>query len=50
MLMAAANAIASFACCGDELVPDALDKGLHEAVAAAVHSAAAAETQLSSAG
>ena len=40
MLMAAANAIASFACCGDELVPDPLDKHLHEAVAAAVRSAA----------
>jgi malate dehydrogenase (oxaloacetate-decarboxylating) len=40
MLMAAANAIASFACCGDELVPDPLDKRLHETVTAAVRSAA----------
>lgn len=49
MLMAAANAIATFACCGDELVPDGLDKGLHQAVAAAVRSAAEG-AQLSSAG
>ncbi len=40
MLMAAASAIASVACCGEELVPDPLDKRLHEAVAAAVRSAA----------
>ncbi|HEX4648945.1 MAG TPA: malic enzyme-like NAD(P)-binding protein [Steroidobacteraceae bacterium] len=40
MLMAAANAIAEGACCGDELVPDPLDKRLHESVAAAVRAAA----------
>jgi malate dehydrogenase (oxaloacetate-decarboxylating) len=40
MLMAAANAIASLAK-GDELVPDALDKNVHEHVAAAVRAAAA---------
>src|SRR5204862_7268609 len=31
ILMAAANAIAGFACCGAELVPDPPDKRLHEA-------------------
>jgi malate dehydrogenase (oxaloacetate-decarboxylating) len=41
MLMAAANAIAGLAR-GDELVPDALDKSVHEHVAAAVREAAAA--------
>jgi malate dehydrogenase (oxaloacetate-decarboxylating) len=41
MLMAAANAIAELAR-GDELVPDALDKNVHERVAAAVREAAAA--------
>ncbi len=40
MLMAAAAAIAKLAC-GDELVPDALDKNVHETVAAAVLAAAA---------
>jgi malate dehydrogenase (oxaloacetate-decarboxylating) len=40
MLMAAANAIAELAR-GDELVPDALDKNVHERVAAAVREAAA---------
>jgi malate dehydrogenase (oxaloacetate-decarboxylating) len=40
MLMAAANAIASLAK-GDELVPDVLDKNVHEHVAAAVRAAAA---------
>jgi malate dehydrogenase (oxaloacetate-decarboxylating) len=39
MLMAAADAIASHAR-GDELVPDPLEKSLHEAVAAAVRGAA----------
>src|SRR6266404_4667744 len=39
MLMAAANAIAGLAR-GDELVPDPLDKALHEQVAAAVKAAA----------
>jgi malate dehydrogenase (oxaloacetate-decarboxylating) len=39
MLMAAANTIAGFAR-GDELVPDPLDKALHEQVAAAVRAAA----------
>ena len=39
MLMAAANAIAEHAR-GDELVPDPLDKALHEQVAAAVRAAA----------
>jgi malic enzyme len=39
MLMAAADTIASFAR-EDELVPDPLDKALHEAVAAAVRDAA----------
>ncbi len=39
MLMAAANAIAQHAR-GDELVPDALDKTVHESVAAAVQAAA----------
>jgi malate dehydrogenase (oxaloacetate-decarboxylating) len=42
MLMAAADAIAGFARAEDELVPDPLDKRLHEEVAAAVRSAAAA--------
>ena len=41
MLMAAANAIAQLAR-GDELVPDPLDKTVHERVAAAVHEAAVA--------
>ena len=41
MLMAAANAIAGLAR-GDELVPDPLDKALHEQVAAAVKAAAEA--------
>src|SRR5436190_1823118 len=49
MLMAAANAIAGFACCGDELVPDPLDKRLHEAVSAAVRTAAA-DSAVSTAG
>jgi len=40
MLMAAAEAIAGVAC-GDELVPDPLDKELHEKVTAAVRAAAA---------
>jgi malate dehydrogenase (oxaloacetate-decarboxylating) len=40
MLMAAAEAIARLAQ-GDELVPDPLDKGLHQAVAAAVRAASA---------
>ncbi len=40
MLMAAADAIAQLAR-GDELVPDPLDKSVHERVAAAVHEAAA---------
>jgi malate dehydrogenase (oxaloacetate-decarboxylating) len=40
MLMAAANAIAQLAR-GDELVPDPLDKDVHERVAAAVREAAA---------
>ena len=39
MLMAAADAIAQLAR-GDELVPDPLDKSVHERVAAAVHEAA----------
>ncbi|TLZ29462.1 MAG: NAD-dependent malic enzyme, partial [Gammaproteobacteria bacterium] len=39
MLMAAADAIAALAR-GDELVPDPLDKALHEQVAAAVRAAA----------
>ncbi len=39
MLMAAADAIAQLAR-GDELVPDPLDKSVHEKVAAAVHEAA----------
>ncbi len=39
MLMAAAEAIAQLAR-GDELVPDPLDKSVHERVAAAVHEAA----------
>lgn len=42
MLMAAAEAIAAMTR-GDELVPDALDKELHEKVAAAVRAAAAPE-------
>ena len=42
MLMAAADAIAGFARTDDELVPDPLDKRLHEQVTAAVRSAAAA--------
>ena len=41
MLMAAAHAIADVAS-GDELVPDPLDKGLHEKVTAAVRAAAGA--------
>jgi malate dehydrogenase (oxaloacetate-decarboxylating) len=41
MLMAAANAIAGLAQ-GDELVPDPLDKAVHEKVAAAVRDAASA--------
>jgi malate dehydrogenase (oxaloacetate-decarboxylating) len=41
MLMAAADAIASLAR-GDELVPDPLDKTVHERVADAVREAAAA--------
>ncbi len=41
MLMAAAQTIAQLAH-GDELVPDPLDKGVHEKVAAAVHEAATA--------
>jgi len=41
MLMAAANVIAA-AASGDELVPDPLDKELHEKVTAAVRAAAAA--------
>ncbi len=41
MLMAAAEAIAQLAR-GDELVPDPLDKSVHERVAAAVHEAATA--------
>jgi malate dehydrogenase (oxaloacetate-decarboxylating) len=40
MLMAAADAIAQLAK-GDELVPDALDKTVHERVASAVRDAAA---------
>jgi malate dehydrogenase (oxaloacetate-decarboxylating) len=40
MLMAAADAIAGFARGEDELVPDPLDKQLHERVAAAVRAAA----------
>lgn len=43
MLMAAADAIAQLAR-GDELVPDALDKSVHERVAAAVHEAAVHES------
>jgi malate dehydrogenase (oxaloacetate-decarboxylating) len=39
MLMAAADAIARLAS-GDELVPDPLDKSVHEQVTAAVHAAA----------
>jgi malate dehydrogenase (oxaloacetate-decarboxylating) len=39
MLMAAAEAIAELAS-GDELVPDPLDKTVHERVTAAVHDAA----------
>jgi malate dehydrogenase (oxaloacetate-decarboxylating) len=42
MLMAAADAIAGFACGEDALVPDPLDKQLHEKVTAAVRAAAAA--------
>jgi malic enzyme len=41
MLLAAADAIAGFARGDDELVPDPLDKELHQRVAAAVRSAAA---------
>ena len=48
MLMAAAQAIASVAC-GDELVPDPLDKELHVKVAAAVIAAAAGEAARASA-
>jgi malate dehydrogenase (oxaloacetate-decarboxylating) len=40
MLMAGAEAIAAYA--GDELVPDPLDRGLHEKVTEAVHAAAIA--------
>ena len=40
MLMAAAAAIAAFACGEDELVPDPLDKQLHQQVTAAVRAAA----------
>jgi len=47
MLMAAAEAIASVAC-GDELVPDPLDKELHAKVAAAVIAAAAAADRAAS--
>jgi malate dehydrogenase (oxaloacetate-decarboxylating) len=43
MLMAAADVIAQLAR-DDELVPDPLDKGVHEKVAAAVHEAAAVPT------
>jgi malate dehydrogenase (oxaloacetate-decarboxylating) len=46
MLMAAAHAIAAQAR-GDELVPDPLDKELHEKVTAAVRAAADAELRLS---
>jgi malate dehydrogenase (oxaloacetate-decarboxylating) len=46
MLMAAAHAIAAQAR-GDELVPDPLDKELHEKVTAAVRAAAEAELRLS---
>jgi len=41
MLMAAADAIATLAR-GDELVPDPLDKEMHEKVAAAVRAAVGA--------
>jgi malate dehydrogenase (oxaloacetate-decarboxylating) len=41
MLMAAAEAIAGFAR-GDELVPDPLDRALHESVTEAVRAAAVA--------
>jgi malate dehydrogenase (oxaloacetate-decarboxylating) len=44
MLMAAADAIARLAG-DDELVPDPLDKSVHERVAAAVHEAAVAPTE-----
>ena len=44
--MAAAEAIAGCAR-GDELVPDPLDKNLHEQVAAAVREAADGEAELS---
>jgi malate dehydrogenase (oxaloacetate-decarboxylating) len=40
MLMAAADAIAGFACGEDELVPDPLDRQLHERVTEAVRAAA----------
>jgi malic enzyme len=40
MLMAAADTIAALAR-GDELVPDPLDKAVHQAVTAAVRAAAA---------
>ena len=46
MLMAAANAIAGLAQ-GDELVPDPLDKQVHEKVAAAVREAASATASVS---
>ena len=42
MLMAAAEAIAGFACAEEELVPDPLDRQLHEKVAEAVRAVAAA--------
>jgi malic enzyme len=45
MLMAAASAIAGFACGADELVPDALDKELHQKVAAAVQAASTGPPQ-----
>ncbi|HZO23626.1 MAG TPA: malic enzyme-like NAD(P)-binding protein [Steroidobacteraceae bacterium] len=44
MLVAAADAIARLAT-GDELVPDPLDKTVHESVAAAVHAAALGQAQ-----
>jgi malate dehydrogenase (oxaloacetate-decarboxylating) len=45
MLMAAADAIAGFARTDDELVPDPLDKRLHERVTAAVRAAATGAPQ-----
>jgi malic enzyme len=47
MLMAAAEAIAQLAE-GDELVPDPLDKAVHERVTAAVQAAAVGGDSLSS--